>query len=62
MWSDYTNTTGDYSFTTSGAATTLQTTYVTLPASDPLIDWFPNSCLYPKYIPTWHLIQSYRVD
>ena len=27
---------------------------------DPLIDWLPNSCLYTKYVPTWHLIRSYK--
>ena len=26
---------------------------------DPLIDWLPNSCLYVKYVPTWHLVKSY---
>ena len=26
---------------------------------DPLIDWLPNSCLYTKYLPTWHLVKSY---
>mgnify|MGYP006908252207 CR=1 FL=1 len=26
---------------------------------DPYIDWLPNSCLYPKYIPVWHLVKSY---
>ena len=33
---------------------------VTLSIPDPLIDWLPNSCLYTKYVPTWHLIRSYQ--
>ena len=34
------------------------TTTWTLP--DPLVDWLPNSCLHEKYIPTWHLVRSYK--
>ena len=33
---------------------------VTLSIPDPLIDWLPNSCLYTKYVPTWHLVRSYQ--
>ena len=58
-WSDLTWATAgttDLQFTTDGSCTNL-TTYITL---DPLRDWLPNSCLYEKYIPTWHLMESYR--
>ena len=24
------------------------------------IDWIPKSCKWKKYIPTWHLVRSYR--
>ncbi len=34
--------------------------YITLETPDPLIDWLPNSCLYTKYVPTWHLVRSYQ--
>jgi len=30
-----------------------------LTCPDPLVDWLPNSCLYTKYVPTWHLVRSY---
>ncbi len=33
---------------------------ITVSTPDPLIDWLPNSCLYTKYVPTWHLIRSYK--
>ncbi len=36
----------------------IATTTIELP--DPLIDWLPNSCLYEKYLPTWHLVRSYK--
>lgn len=32
----------------------------TIEFPDPLIDWLPNSCLYVKYVPTWHLVRSYK--
>ena len=32
------------------------TTYI----YDTYRDWLPNSCLYEKYIPTWHLVRSYK--
>jgi len=34
--------------------------HLTLELPDPLIDWLPNSCLYTKYVPTWHLVRSYQ--
>ena len=47
-------------FTTDGTDTlTFATTTNTLWFLDPLVDWLPNSCLYVKYIPTWHLVKSY---
>jgi len=57
--------TGGYNFTTGGTDTIsfttdsdATTTAVFFP--DPLIDWLPNSCLHEKYVPTWHLVRSYR--
>ena len=32
----------------------------TITFPDPLIDWLPDSCLYEKYIPAWHLVRSYK--
>jgi len=60
MWSDTGTYTTDW-LTTAGTTDSLTCSY-TLSLPDSYIDWLPNSCLYPKYIPTWHLIQSYRTD
>jgi len=46
--------TQDINFTTAG------TTDITWTSPPPLIDWLPNSCLYEKYLPTWHLVRSYK--
>ena len=27
---------------------------------EPLIKWLPNSCKHKKYLPTWHLVRSYK--
>ena len=27
---------------------------------DPLIDWLPKASQRKKYLPTWHLVRSYR--
>ena len=35
----------------------MATTSVYLP--DPLIDWFPKSSIWKKYLPIWHLVKSY---
>jgi len=32
----------------------------TIELPDPLIDWLPYH--YKKYLPTWHLVLSYRTD
>ena len=52
------------SLTASTCAATTATidTGVTFTLPDSYVDWLPNSCLYPKYLPTWHLVQSYKVD
>ena len=66
MWSDTSTCTNEWYNTATTVigdcygSTTDTGNYITLP--DSLINWFPNSCLYTKYIPTWHLLQSYRVD
>ncbi len=51
------NNSFNYTFDTDSTAETID---ITLPSPDPLIDWLPNSCLYTKYVPTWHLVRSYR--
>ena len=55
----WTDTTAFYNFT-DGGATVSQGTCMTFTMPDPLIDWLPNSCLYIAYLPTWHLMESYR--
>jgi len=49
----------NYTFDTSGVCD-YTANYITLTDPDPLIDWLPNSCLYTKYVPTWHLVRSYK--
>ena len=64
MWSvDGTNNYYNMTTSTSGINFTIPSddTY-TFTMTDSYIDWFPNSCLYVKYIPTWHLVQSYKVN
>ena len=46
------NTTTDFSHTVDMATTT------TWDLLDPLIDWLPYK--WDKYIPTWHLVRSYK--
>ena len=29
---------------------------------DPLVEWLPKSSIWKKYLPTWHLVKSYRGD
>ena len=48
--------TGGTDFQWSTATTDTMT--VTLDLPDPLIDWLPYH--YDKYIPTWHLVRSYK--
>ena len=46
---------------TAGASTVSfdnPTDFITIP--DPLIDWLPYH--YKKYLPTWHLVRSYKHD
>lgn len=61
----------DYRFNNSASGDTANLTYdtggiidctsnFTLISPEPLIDWLPNSCLYTKYVPTWHLVRSYQ--
>ena len=42
-----------FAFDTAGTATTY-----TVELPDPLIDWLPYKI--EKYLPTWHLMRSYR--
>jgi len=49
----------NYAFDTQLDTNTSFTQNFTLTSPDPLIDWLPNSCLYTKYVPTWHLMESY---
>ena len=48
------NATSDFDFQFADTATTTWT----LP--DPLIDWLPPASERKKYIPTWHLVRSYK--
>ncbi len=59
-WFDGTSSAGTMNFTTDANIDCTST--FTVSAPDPLIDWLPNSCLYTKYVPTWHLINSYNID
>ena len=36
----------------------ITTNTITITAPDPLIDWLPYH--YKKYLPTWHLVRSYK--
>ena len=27
---------------------------------EPLVDWLPKASQHKKYIPTWHLVRSYK--
>jgi len=55
---DWTNNTAFYNSNDVNGTITQGTSMIfTMP--DPLIDWLPNSCLYEKYLPTWHLVRSY---
>ena len=54
------NNTSSASFTLNTVTGTADdSNYITFAPPDPLIDWLPNSCLYTKYVPTWHLVRSY---
>ncbi len=59
------STSGSFTYDTSMTNTEIidgscdNTNYISF-FPDPLIDWLPNSCLYTKYVPTWHLIRSYK--
>ena len=55
-----TSTNWNYTFDTQLDTNTNFTQNFTVTSPDPLIDWLPNSCLYTKYVPTWHLVRSYR--
>ena len=50
----------NYTFDTQLDTNTSFTDNFILTTPDPLIDWLPNSCLYTKYVPTWHLVRSYQ--
>ena len=45
-------------FNTDTGCDTATTNTFTLVAPDPLIDWLPYH--YKKYLPTWHLVRSYK--
>lgn len=48
-------------FSNTGAVTCdFPTDSTTTVIYEPLRDWLPNSCLHEKYIPTWHLVRSYK--
>ena len=50
----------DFDATIGGAfdVTTNTGNYLTVTSPDPLIDWLPYK--WKKYIPTWHLVRSYK--
>ena len=50
----------DTCYNTSGITGDLvfDTTTTTWDLPDPLIDWFPYK--WKKYLPTWHLVRSYK--
>jgi len=59
MWLDTVNSTVNLgTLNWAGTADTTDACYL----PDSYIGWVPDSCLYVKYIPYWHLIQSYKVD
>ena len=55
-WINSATTANMLNFTTDA---NIDCTSLTSYTPDPLIDWLPNSCLYTKYVPTWHLVKSY---
>jgi len=63
-WDYNTRGTGGFGLITSGNTNTTFATQVDAVATttwdypDPLIDWLPYK--WEKYIPTWHLVRSYK--